>query len=101
MSEREKISSTYLESGIAMPHGNFYGKKYIKNSGIAIHQYPYGIDYGNNKIAYILIGVAVKENEHMELLSQLAQIIDEDEKTQKLCMAIDDEEIYEIFDWRK
>jgi len=101
MNEREKISSTYLESGIAMPHGSFYGKKYIKKSGIVIHQYPYGIDYGNNKIAYILIGVAVKENEHMELLSKLAQIIDEDEKTQKLCMALDDEEIYEIFDWRK
>lgn len=100
MREREEISSTYLESGIAMPHGSANGKKHIVKSGIIIHQYPYGIDYGNDKTAYILVGVAVKGDEHIEFLTKLAQIIDEDAKTQNLCMALDKEEIYEIFDWR-
>lgn len=97
--EREDISTTYLENGVAMPHGTQEGRKYIRSAGIVVHQYPYGIDYGNGRTVYVLIGVAAKGDEHMKILTKLAEIIDDDERINKLCMAVEDKEICEILDW--
>lgn len=97
--EREKLSSTYLENGVALPHGTEKGRNYIKSPGIVIHQYPYGIDYGNDKLVYVLIGVAAKGDEHMEILNKLALIIDEDDQIDKLCLAVTQEEIYDVLNW--
>ncbi|MDO5027487.1 MAG: PTS sugar transporter subunit IIA [Tissierellia bacterium] len=77
MLEREKVATTYMGLGIAIPHGVNEAKKTIKESGLVFLQYPNGIDFGDEK-AYILIGLAGKGDEHLEILSNVAIKIDED-----------------------
>jgi len=94
--EREKISNTYLDNGIAIPHGTFEGKVYIKKTGIVIHQYPYGIDFENGNTAYVLIGIAALEDEHTEIISKIADIVEDEKLSETLTTAIEVEEIYKI-----
>lgn len=77
MLEREKVATTYMGLGIAIPHGVNEAKKTIKESGIVFLQYPNGVDFGDEK-AYIVIGIAGKGDEHLEILSSVAIKIDDD-----------------------
>lgn len=75
MLRREKDISTYMGKGIAIPHGEEAAKKSIKKSGVSIVLYPDGVDFGGNK-AYIVVGIAGKENEHLGIISKIAEILD-------------------------
>ena len=77
MLEREKVTTTYMGMGIAIPHGVNEAKKTIKKSGIVFLQYPNGVDFGEEK-AYLVIGIAGKNDEHLEILSNVAIKIEED-----------------------
>ncbi|MGL4391988.1 MAG: PTS mannitol transporter subunit IICBA [Fusobacteriaceae bacterium] len=79
MLEREKISTTFLGNFTAIPHGTSDAKDSVLNTGIVILQYPKGVDFGNGNKAHLVIGIAAKNNEHIDIIAKLADII-EDEK---------------------
>lgn len=81
MLEREKIVTTYIGMGLAIPHGTTHDEGIIHKTGIVLIQYPEGIDFGDEK-AQLVIGIAGKSGEHMEILS-------------KICTALEDETILE------
>lgn len=81
MLEREKIVTTYIGMGLAIPHGTTHDEGIIHKTGIILIQYPEGIDFGDEK-AQLVIGIAGKGGEHMEILS-------------KICTALEDETILE------
>ncbi|CBK89162.1 PTS system D-mannitol-specific IIA component, Fru family (TC 4.A.2.1.2)/PTS system D-mannitol-specific IIB component, Fru family (TC 4.A.2.1.2)/PTS system D-mannitol-specific IIC component, Fru family (TC 4.A.2.1.2) [Faecalitalea cylindroides T2-87] len=81
MLEREKIVTTYIGMGLAIPHGTTHDDGIIHKTGIVLIQYPEGIDFGDEK-AQLVIGIAGKGGEHMEILS-------------KICTALEDETILE------
>ena len=62
---------------VAIPHGTVDGKKEVLKSGIVILQYPHGIDFGNGNKSYFLIGIAGKNDEHVEILSKIADVIED------------------------
>lgn len=97
MQEREKLSTTYIGSYVAIPHGTVEGKKEVLNSGIVILQYPNGIDFGDGNIAYFLIGIAGKNNEHVDLISKIADVIEDEEEVLLLKDEKNSKKIYEIF----
>ncbi|WP_127836990.1 PTS sugar transporter subunit IIA [Clostridium prolinivorans] len=97
MIERENDLSTYMGNGVAIPHGVGKAKQFIKKSGIVVLQFPEGIDFGEEK-AYLVIGIAGVGDEHINILSNIATIIGEDEnKIQELKMTKDVNYIYETF----
>ena len=49
MVEREKIVTTYMGMGVAIPHGTSDAKETVKKSGIVVMQYPDGVQFGNEK----------------------------------------------------
>ena len=81
MLEREKIVTTYIGMGLAIPHGTTHDEGIIHKTGIVLIQYPEGINFGDEK-AQLVIGIAGKGGEHMEILS-------------KICTALEDETILE------
>ena len=89
MLKRESLVSTYLDHNIAIPHGEADVKEKVKKTGIVILQYPQGIDYGNGNIVKLVIGIAGKGNEHIDLIAKLAGILDEDEEVEKLVNSTD------------
>ncbi len=95
MLEREKLTSTYLGMGIAIPHGTDEAKKHIRTSGIAVLQYPDGVDFGEEK-AYIIVGIAGKGNDHIDILTSLSEAFEDEDKLHTLMTANDPNIIFNI-----
>lgn len=57
MVDRERVATTYLGMGIAIPHGTAEAKSRIRRSGIVVMQYPEGVDFGGER-AQLVIGIA-------------------------------------------
>ncbi|WP_034644953.1 PTS sugar transporter subunit IIA [Bacillus methanolicus] len=98
MLEREELSSTYMGNFVAIPHGTEDAKQSVKESGIAIIQVPGGVDFGNGNIVKLLIGIAGKGDEHLEILSKIAIVLSEEENVMKIVNASSKEEILAIFE---
>ncbi|MCM3716933.1 PTS sugar transporter subunit IIA [Fictibacillus phosphorivorans] len=97
MLEREELTSTYMGNFVAIPHGTEDAKKSVNESGLSILQVPSGVDFGDGNIVKVLIGIAGKDNEHLEILSQIAIVCSEEENIEKLVNAKSAQEILELF----
>lgn len=96
MMKREQDVTTYIGNGIAIPHGMNEYVKYIKHSGIVIAQYPDGVDFGDGNTAYLVIGIAGKNDDHMSILSKIAITCQYEENVEKLTRSKDKQEIIKI-----
>ncbi len=97
MLERESKSTTFIGNNVAIPHGTLEGKASVLRTGIVINQYPEGVDFGDGNIAYLLIGIAGKNDEHVDIISNIADAIEEEETVELLSKTTDIEEIYSRF----
>ncbi|PKM49221.1 MAG: hypothetical protein CVV02_16890 [Firmicutes bacterium HGW-Firmicutes-7] len=96
MLQREADLSTYIGNGTAIPHGVSEAKKKIKKTGICILQFPDGIDYGDEKV-YLMIGIAGVGNEHLLILSNLAELLEDESKVEGLRTTKDVDSVYKQF----
>lgn len=94
MLEREKSFSTFMGSGLALPHGVESAKKEIKASGIAVMTFPEGIDWAGNTVN-VVIGIAGVGEEHLNILGIIADKM-LDEKTAEQLTNGDVDTVYEI-----
>jgi len=97
MLEREKITSTYIGNSIAIPHGTEDSREDVLETGISIITVPNGVDFGENNLAKVIIGIAGKENEHLDLLSKIAIVCSEEANVQKIVTSSSKEEIINLF----
>ena len=95
MMEREKVATTYLGMGIAIPHGTQNAKREVIRTGISVVQYPDGVDFDGEK-AYLVIGIAGVGDEHLELLARVSEALDDEEVLNKLKTTTDPTDIYEV-----
>lgn len=98
MKARENEVTTYMGNGVAIPHGMNEYKKQIIETGITIAQYPNGVDFGDGNIAYVIIGIAGKGDDHMGILSKIALTIQYEENVERLKNAKTPEEIIDIIE---
>ncbi|AEJ20365.1 PTS sugar transporter subunit IIA [Gracilinema caldarium] len=96
MVQRDSISTTYVGNGVAVPHGTEAAKPLVKKTGLAIIQVPGGVDFGKGRIAKLLIAVAAQGNEHIDLLTNIAQICIDDAKLNKMLKAQSTKEIMDV-----
>ena len=94
MLEREKSFSTFMGNGLALPHGVEAAKKAIKASGIAVMTFPQGIDWAGNEV-HVVIGIAGVGDEHLAILSTVAEKMLDDEAAKRLTEG-DADTIYSI-----
>jgi len=90
--EKESFA-TYIGNGVAIPHGMESGKKFVKNTGISYIQCPKGVEW-NGETAYLIVGIAAKDDDHMGVLSTLAELIEDPVDAKKLCEQEDKDLIY-------
>ncbi|MFB9214210.1 fused PTS fructose transporter subunit IIA/HPr protein [Vibrio sinaloensis] len=93
MLNREAQNSTYLGNGIAIPHGTIDTRSMVKTTGVAIHHFPEGVNWGDGNTAYVAIGIAAKSDEHLSILKQLTKVLAADGVESKLRQATSKEEI--------
>lgn len=98
MLEREELTSTYMGNFLAIPHGTEDSKQFVKESGLSFIQVPEGVDFGGGNIVKILIGIAGKNNEHLDILSKIAIVCSEEENVLKLVEAKSADEVLTIFE---
>ena len=92
MLERERITSTYMGAGLALPHGTAAAKDSVLRSGICVLQYPEGIDYGG-ETAYLIIGIAGVGDAHLDILARLSSILEDEAVLERLSHEAKAEEI--------
>lgn len=100
MLAREETMSTYLGEGVAIPHGQYDNREEIFETGISVLQIPAGVlweeEDGDEEKAYLIIGIAASEDEHIGVLSKLAEAIEEEEVVEKLRTTTDPAEVLAI-----
>jgi len=83
MQEREKLVTTYMGMGVAIPHGTSQAKDTVKKTGIVLLQYPEGVDFGDEK-AQLVFGIAGIGDEHLDLLSKICEMLEDEDVLETL-----------------
>lgn len=96
MRKRERMLSTYIGNGVAIPHGLHSDSTHIKKAGIVISQYPKGVDFGDGNKAYLVIAIAVPGREHLSILAALAVLVESNEDVRKLVHSDNKEDILQL-----
>ena len=94
MIERENLTTTYMGMGLAIPHGTSEAKAAVRKSGIAVLQYPEGVEFGDEK-AHLIIGIAGVGDSHLEILAKVSEALEDEEVLDRLSKSADASEIYE------
>lgn len=93
MMQREQQTSTYLGNGIAIPHGTTDTRDLVLKTGVQVFQFPQGIEWGEEQIAYVVLGIAARSDEHLPLLRQLTHILSDDQVAERLAKTTSAEEL--------
>lgn len=94
--EREAMSSTAFENGIAIPHGN---PAYVKETHISVGISDRKILWGDEKVdIVVLISVAKEDMEHISLIiERIYEVMQSREKIEKVFLEQSDQSIYRYF----
>lgn len=97
MIRRDEEASVYLGNHFAIPHGVAGSEKYINKSGISFLQIPDGVDF-DGETAYVMVGIAGKDGEHIEILGNIAAVCTDLDNIEKLRTTQDKKEVIKIFE---
>lgn len=84
MLAREETMSTYLGSGVSIPHGQFDNREQIMQTGISVLQVPQGVEWEDDEKAYLIIGIAASSDEHVGVLANLAEALEDEDLLEQL-----------------
>jgi phosphocarrier protein FPr len=84
MLTREKSMSTSLGNGVAIPHGVYENRDQILQTGISVLQLKDGVEWDAGEKVYMVIGIAALSDEHVGVLSNLADVIDHEDTLMEL-----------------
>ena len=96
---REESMSTYLGSGVAIPHGVYENKDHVLQTGISVLQLPQGVEWDEGgEPVFLVIGIAASGDEHVGVLASLAEAIEDEAILNELIHATDAEIILKHLD---
>ena len=89
MLAREQVLSTYLGNGIAIPHGQSEDLETVYRSGVSVLQLPGGVEWEPGEKVHLVIGLAATSEEHVGVLANLVDVLQDPEATRQLVQATD------------
>ena len=92
MLDREKTMSTFVGNGVSIPHGEFKNLGLVNKTGISVLQVPAGVEWEPGNLVHLVVGIAATGDEHIEVLKNLATVV-EDLETAELLGQTDDPEL--------
>jgi mannitol/fructose-specific phosphotransferase system IIA component len=95
MLEREKTMSTFVGNGVSIPHGQFDDLELVNRSGISVLQVPEGVEWGPDMTAYLIVGIAATHGEHISILQNLAEVVEDIDTADMLAQTTDPQVILE------
>ena len=97
MRQREETVSTYMGNGLAIPHGTNETKDAILDSALSVVRYDGGVDWAGEPATFV-IGIAGKGDEHLDILSNIALVVSEEENVERIVRAETKEELMAFFE---
>lgn len=89
MLARERVMSTYVGSGIAIPHGELADLRSVYRTGVSVLQLPEGVEWEPGERAYLVVGLASNSDEHVGILINLTEVVQVPEIAESLAHASD------------
>jgi len=100
---REKLGSTGLGQGIAIPHGRIKGLKDAIGACMRLEN-PVQFDSPDGKpvsLAFVLLVPEAATERHLQLLSELAQMFSDRDFREQVCNAADSSAVHRLFsEWQ-
>ncbi|SOC15310.1 phosphoenolpyruvate--protein phosphotransferase [Rhodobacter maris] len=93
MMGREAVANTFLGNGIAIPHGLPKDRDLILETAIAVVQLPAGVDWGPGDRARLVVAIAAKSDEHLQVLSNLTDVLGDADEAERLATTTNPEVI--------
>lgn len=84
MRERENQADTYLGHGIAIPHGTREDLHLVKKTGVVFLQLKKKIKWNGKDKVTLVMGMAAKDSDHMEILAGLTGVIQDKKLAKRL-----------------
>ena len=84
MLTREQSMSTSLGNGVAIPHGMDENRAHVLKTGISVLQLTEGVEWDEGEKVSLIIGIASSSDEHVGVLSNLAEAVDNEESLAEL-----------------
>jgi phosphocarrier protein FPr len=84
MLTREQSMSTSLGNGVAIPHGMDTNRNHVLQTGISILQLSEGVEWDEGDKVFMVIGIAASSDEHVGVLANLAEVVDDEETLAEL-----------------
>lgn len=97
MKDREDVVSTFMGNGLAILHGTEEAKGNVIQSGLSLLQIPEGVDWNGEEVK-VVVGIAGKDGEHLDLLSKIAITFSEEENVERIINAKSADEIKQVFE---
>ena len=97
MHAREESVSTHMGNGLAIPHGTNDAKSMIRHTAISFVRYDNPVDW-NGKPAEFVIGIAGAGDDHLSLLSKVAETFVDDTQVAALRSATTAEDVLAVLD---
>ncbi|MCU1585522.1 MAG: mannitol transporter subunit [Microbacteriaceae bacterium] len=97
MHDRERLVSTYMGNFLAIPHGTNEGKDTVLASALSFVRYDEPIDWNGNPVRFV-VGIAGKDNGHLDILSGIATIFSDEDQVDKLLKAESIDDVLVILD---
>lgn len=95
MQEREKVFPSYMGNGVSIPHGTDEARSLVNFGQLVFIRFSNPIPWGDES-ASICIGIAAREDEHGEILGNLAEVLVDEVQLKKLNQSNNKEEILKI-----
>ncbi len=89
MLKREESMSTSLGNGVAIPHGVYENRDHILHTGISVLQLTDPVEWDEGDQVFMVIGIAAQGDEHVGVLANLAEVIDNEETLAELLKTSD------------
>jgi PTS system mannitol-specific IIA component/phosphocarrier protein FPr len=90
--ERETQISTYMGEGVAIPHGTDQARALVRRTALGFIQYPDGVDWDGETV-YLCIPIAASGDEHVGVLSALAEVLVQPDSAEALRNATDIDDV--------
>jgi mannitol/fructose-specific phosphotransferase system IIA component len=84
MLKREESMSTSLGNGVAIPHGVYENRDHILHTGISVLQLTDAVEWDDGDPVLMVIGIAAAGDEHVGVLANLAEVIDNEDTLAEL-----------------
>ena len=81
-----------------VPHGTVEAKDRVLKTGVVFCQYPAGVQFGDDAedVARLVIGIAARNNEHIQVITSLTNALDDDSVIEKLANTTRVQEVLDL-----